>query len=520
MTTAQLSNSINSSKPILNATTLQQIKMIHRNTDGFITLFQKKSDGTKRQYHYKVNQLTPEMLNRDGWIDFDTFISLNSFFIPKRSLDCLRKIQCCFVDIDCYKRGYSIEETIQELETKHFGQTMPIPNMIIYSGQGIQLLWTIQFMSGLAVSRWNDLQNGIANKLKYLGADLGAKDASRVFRLAGTFNSKLLAKGYEASDCIVTCDILHQEEKSFHQITERYFPELYKASIRELSDLQKERVAKRQSKKERAAKRKVKYLFTPYSLMAKRLMDLFKLAKIRSVKKDTCREYMMFLCRYFSLQLNNDKDQAIQKMRELNSLFVHPMKESEFLNDTKSAEKYHEQGGILLKNETIIDWLGINELEQREMSTLISKKEKNRRKALKNRKDRHDNGAITSGQYNRKRKLTMLRAINKFYLLHKQYPNLSLSQYAKKLGVVKSTILKYLKVISSKSFSDLYALVMSGGTPSEYKAIHNKEITKTMAISMITAALITALDKENIHNTNKERKLLLEFEKMLEQVYL
>lgn len=507
------------SKAISNITTLQQIQFLHRQTDGFITLFQKRPDGKQRQYHYKLSELTPDMLNNDGWIDYDTFISMNSFYIPKRALNNLRNIQCCFVDIDCYKRGYSAEETIKELEEKHFGQTIPKPNLVIYSGQGLQLVWTITFMSGLAIGRWNDLQQALATPLKYLGADFGALDASRVFRLVGTFNSKLIEKGISQSESIVTADLLHGEELSFHQITEQFFPSIYRKSIKEISDVQRSRTTgKKNGAAKKGVKGSVKFLFTPYSLMAKRLDDLFKLAKMRGPKAEGCREYMLFLCRYFALQLHNDKDLAIQKMEALNSLFEHGLNQSEMLHATKSAEIYHANGGILLKNETIINWLQITEQEQQELSTIFMRAEKNRRKALKTRKARHENGMQSMAQYNRKRKLAMVRTLKRCYLLKAQYPNLSLSQYASKLGVVKSTISKYFKLLT-KSFSDLCALVMSEVT--QRVELVNNSVMLNPNSSKVTfnlAALEVAYEKDEGLSTEKDKKLIAEFEYLLKEV--
>ena len=57
-------------------------------------------------------------------------------------------------------------------------------------GRGLALVWRHEPVSGSVLSKWNLCQQYIFEALKELGADPKAKDAARVFRLAGTYNSK------------------------------------------------------------------------------------------------------------------------------------------------------------------------------------------------------------------------------------------------------------------------------------------------------------------------------------------
>jgi hypothetical protein len=58
------------------------------------------------------------------------------------------------------------------------------------TGRGLALVWRHEPESRSARAKWERCQQFIFEALKALGADPKAKDAARVFRLAGTFNSK------------------------------------------------------------------------------------------------------------------------------------------------------------------------------------------------------------------------------------------------------------------------------------------------------------------------------------------
>lgn len=435
----------------ITATTLQQIQQIHRNTDGWITFFQIKDEENVRQYHYKLNEITPEMINKEEWLGYDSFISMNSFYTPKRAIDNLRSLHMCYVDIDCYKKGYSVGQVIDELQRDYFNIKLPTPNMINYSGRGIQLLWCIEKISGLAIERWTELQQNLYATLEHFGADKKSLDAARVFRLAGSFSSK--------TGEIITCDILHQHVYSFYDIVKEYYPNMKALKYFEFLNKHQEKERKNKTNKKKTSM-SLTYLFTPFSLAKARLDDLFTLVKLREGNCNGYREMMLFLCRYFALQVYSDKDKAIQKIKELNGLFDMPISEKELLNSTISAEKYMEKGGILLKNQTIIDWLDITAAEQTAMYTLVQKQEKNRRKRIQNEKLRRKLGMKTKDQYNRSRLRKMVAKLKKFYLLKATYPKWSLQQYAEKLGCSKTTIHRYLKLVNG-SLHELYALVIA-----------------------------------------------------------
>src|SRR5699024_8754469 len=125
----------------------------------------------------------------------------------------------------------------------------PTPNMMIYSGRGLNLVWFLEPMSGLAVERWGKLQDAIYKTVKSLGADSKARDAARVFRLAGTKNSK--------SNNQVYCEVLREEKISFDSFITDYFPKTLRSVSKPVNP----------SKKKKGTKGKVKRLFNEYTLI-------------------------------------------------------------------------------------------------------------------------------------------------------------------------------------------------------------------------------------------------------------
>lgn len=67
---------------------------------------------------------------------------------------------------------------------------LPYPSLAISTGRGLALVWRHEPVSKHVLPKWARCQQCIIEALEELGADPGAKDAARVLRLVGTYNSK------------------------------------------------------------------------------------------------------------------------------------------------------------------------------------------------------------------------------------------------------------------------------------------------------------------------------------------
>ena len=426
------------------STTLNQIdaiayvKRLHRNTDGYITFFRKEANtGEVKQYHYKLSQLNDELIRE--WVTYDSYVSLNSFFRPTRGNAHLRSLHNLYVDLDCYNANLTPEQVLMSLEQDYFEQSIPKPNTILYSGRGLGLIWHIQAVSGLALERWSIVQKAIYNELKCFGADPSiTTDGARVFRLPSSINSK--------SNEIVRYDVIHDYEYDLKEIGREYFGIIP-------TPKPKEKAQKRPASHKK--KRQTVYAgFNSFSLYQARLNDLETLIKLRDGAMRGHRERLLFLARYYALKITNNEQAAIQKIEHMNSLFDAPLKSSELLNATNSAVTYYKEGtGINISNTTLIEWFGITESEQVQLTTIIAKKEKRERDRVKKEKVRRGAGVKSRSQYNAKRARALIRNAKRIKLIKAIYPNYSVREIAARAGLSKSYVGDLIKRLNALDLS-------------------------------------------------------------------
>ncbi|MEK5445174.1 MULTISPECIES: hypothetical protein [Bacillaceae] len=186
----------------------------HHDSDGWITVA-KKSLGGFQQRYYKPQELAKSL---SDWLGEDVYFSQNTFYKPQRQIQNLRQLKSLYVDLDFYLFNYDPSWIIGKLEYDFFGQSIPEPNIIIFSGQGVVLIWLLEPVPYRALPLWQALQDYFLNQLKDLGGDSKASDAARVFRLAGTVNSK---NGAE-----VHAEYRHDYRYELRQLQRDYLPEL------------------------------------------------------------------------------------------------------------------------------------------------------------------------------------------------------------------------------------------------------------------------------------------------------
>lgn len=156
---------------------------------GWFSILHKPHDSDKKlQRSYKLPDM-PEVLrllpkDRDTWLSQAEFTTFNRRVIN------LARISLLFVDIDCYKLDIKPEYALEEVCRICGEMNFPQPSVSINSGRGLQLKWLHKPIPRYALPRWNLAQSKLVELFIHLGADAGAKDASRVLRLVSTVNTK------------------------------------------------------------------------------------------------------------------------------------------------------------------------------------------------------------------------------------------------------------------------------------------------------------------------------------------
>lgn len=429
----------------------KQIKLIHRDDDGFIAIAAERNRSFL-QYHYKYDTLIKN-IKKTVNIDANIYITANSFFKPSRTIESIRKLNALYIDLDYYKiekyKDYTGEEMLEVLNENYFGKSIPKPTLVTFTGRGLGIYWAIENLPYMALPLWNTVQKYILGKLKPIGADPVSIDASRLLRLSGTVNLKSNKNTY----------IIYSNKRVYNlrDIQKEYLPVLSK---------KKTKVKKISTSKEG----RIINIYNLHNLHFARLNDLIKLVEMRHgfcrnndgvlVQKGS-REKLVFLYRYWSCCYTADPKAALESTLEFNSKFNLPLKESEVIEASKSAEKAYEAwlehqnkkknklndkvekeaetkfDGYNYRNKTLIAMLNITEEEMEELSTIITLEEKRKRDKRVRKAKRRDEEGLTAKQ----RELKELK--KKVKKLREE--GYSIRMIGKKLGISASKVQRSIK---------------------------------------------------------------------------
>lgn len=408
----------------------------HHDSDGWITVARKTESGKFQQRHYKPEELAESLTD---WLGEDVYFSQNTFYKPQRQIQNLRQLKALYVDLDFYLFNYDPSWVLGKLEHEFFGQAIPEPNIIIFSGQGIVLIWLLEPVPYKALPLWQAVQDYFLNQLKELGGDSKASDAARVFRLAGSVNSK--------NGADVHAQYRHDYRYELRQLQHDYLPEL-----------------EEKKQKTKGRKAKIVRVHAVRSLHYARILDLSKLVELREHDVYGHRELICFLYRYWLCCLLDDPDEALSSTLEFNAQFKNPLKKREVIKATKSAEKAWQArsdkqaneeaikrgypgAGYNIGNTKLIDWLNITEEEQRHLKTIIGGTEKRRRKTIANREKRRSEGVQEREDYIKQHKGKTEQKLSELKQILKENPKAKKTQLAKLVGVSRMHLYRLLEQI-------------------------------------------------------------------------
>ena len=387
------------------------INTLHKNSEGFITVAKMKKHW--QQYYFEgINDLSINLNDKD------VYISQNTFNNRSRRLTHLKELKALYIDIDCYKVNLSKEAVKYFMENDLYGQ-IPVPNMLIDSGRGLYYIIFLENTKVEDLPKWQLVERYLYEKLKKLGADNKALDATRVLRVVGSTNSKNneLVKVIDTYDYQYTLD----------EIIENYIPEV-----------NEDRKEKQKPLGERKKGRKKKFvsLFNLYNLYYTRFKDIKKLVEIRNYEMTGYREITLFLIRYFLNVYHGDDDLVMEEVIEINNSFTEPLEINEVFNATRSGVIGATDSVYKYSNDKLIKLLDITPSEQKEMATIIGKSEKYYRNNKNRRDNRRDENGLTqreSSKLNNENEILELK--RKKYTLKQISEKLNLSiDYVKKVS--------------------------------------------------------------------------------------
>lgn len=387
------------------------INTLHKNSEGFITVAKMKKHW--QQYYFEgINDLSINLNDKD------VYISQNTFNNRSRRLIHLKELKALYIDIDCYKVNLSKEAVKYFLENDLYGQ-IPVPNMLIDSGRGLYYIIFLENTVAEDLPKWQLIEKYLYEKLKDLGADNKALDATRVLRVVGSTNSK----NNELVRVIDTYDYQY----TLDEIIENYIPEV----IEDRKEKQKPEGVRKKGRK-----KKFVSLFNLYNLYYTRFKDIKKLVEIRNYEMTGYREITLFLIRYFLNVYHGDDDLVMEEVIEINNSFTEPLEINEVFNATRSGAIGATESVYKYSNDKLIKLLDITPSEQKEMATIIGKSEKYYRNNKNRRDNRRDENGLTqreSSKLNNENEILELK--RKKYTLKQISEKLNLSiDYVKKVS--------------------------------------------------------------------------------------
>ncbi len=380
----------------------------------------------------------------------DVYLSLNGFAYGDRSVSSMMQGRNIGIDVDPPKLGLAVKDAVEKLKQYVMQGRIPNPNLIIYSGGGIQPIYTI---AGGASPKMGYLMHYITiqyiSLLRKIGSDPAASDLARMLRMPGTVNTKY---GVE-----VKVEIWRQLEYSLQDLYEFCTP---------IEQAQKRGKRRKGSIAVFTGKEGVKTL---YSLNAARVSDLQKLVELREGDLTGCRNTFIYIYSFtvcLFLKSRVDTGDFIQPILEqIYSRTDKPMKKSEINATIKSAcddaiefmeafaaNEFSMRGlprTLIkpMKNDTVIDKLGITDDEMKAMRTVISATVKRERNTESKRNKRREIGIRPRADYNEERKEQMEDKLWQLQQAIGRYPNLSNRKLAALLAVSEGYIRKLKKKI-------------------------------------------------------------------------
>jgi len=169
-------------KPGPITTPLEHFELLHT-PDQYGTAVLWERQGLGKRWHKLVphDPHIPALLRAQVGTR-DCFITVNEFRWW-RQVDNLKSLRALYVDIDRPLSLEDIEDALHEAK-------LPWPSLIVWSGRGVHFYWLHAPMPAQVLPVWQRCQDVIVKALLFAGADLAAKDCTRVLRVCGTINAK------------------------------------------------------------------------------------------------------------------------------------------------------------------------------------------------------------------------------------------------------------------------------------------------------------------------------------------
>ena len=132
---------------------IEYIDTLHGESKGWITKAEIIKQREFSQWHYYVEDLLKQDFDKE-----DVYISMSTFYKPMRRIENIKEPTCNIIDLDTYNTKFTKTQILMNLEENYFNRSIPIPSLIIDSGRGLTLGWTIEQVPYMALPLWKAIQ--------------------------------------------------------------------------------------------------------------------------------------------------------------------------------------------------------------------------------------------------------------------------------------------------------------------------------------------------------------------------
>lgn len=426
----------------------------------------------------------------DNRMDCNNYLSVSTFKNGKtRSEWNVKEVKRLYVDMDAHEnpinldeakllRDYILENWFDECE-------LPEPNYIIFSGRGLQFLFTLTGCNN--VPEWQRYQSALLNACQKLLEELKhhslseasivadehnvsidmLKDAARVMRVPDTKNQKVN----------VDTELLYENEANEYTLNE--LNTTFTAFSDDNLPTIEEKKTKKKVKSDKGKKKKTKsetternvdmsnidmddkqvvdpnFLKIIESTIKPRLNDLETLIRIRNEAGTKCGYRNNLIAIYIPtlVSCGYKNEYIIKEAHRINSLFNKPLKRAEvndWLNSCLTKKEVVNLGGeksvmrvyYRFYTNTIIDKLQITPEEQESMKVLCDEKLKKKRNREKNKERQNANRREVYKEKTADKRKEKENRNNRIKELSAD--GMSVRQIAKTVGVSVGTVSKVL----------------------------------------------------------------------------
>ncbi len=439
------------------------------------------------------NNLTDslEQLNiyRAGNLDWNNYLSVSTFKRNSRRCESnVKEVKRLYVDMDAHENPINYDEAKvlanYMLDNWFDEEELPEPNYIVFSGRGLQVLFTLGGCDN--VSEWKQYQIALLNtcqklleKLKHhslseasvvaLEHDLSLdmlKDATRVLRVPDTTNLKQNVEAkllYSDEDHAYT---LHELNTTFTSF-----------SSDNLGTIEEKKTKKKTKSKDKKKKTKSEpserdvdmsridmddkqcvdpnFLKIIENTIKPRLFDLETLIRLRNEAGTKCGYRNNLIAIYIPtlVSCGYKNEYIIKEAHRINSLFNKPLKRAEvndWLNSCLTKKEVVNLGGeksvmrvyYRFYTNTIIEKLQITKEEQESLKVLCSEALKKKRNREKNKDRQNANRREAYKEKTADKRKAKEERNNRIHELSAN--GMSVRQIAKTVGVSVGTVSKVL----------------------------------------------------------------------------